>query len=832
MKSTTALRDRSRPAKSRGSALFAVVPVVVLVMAMLMAVVGTVTSTSKSNDKTVSLLDAENAARAVVSLAVEDIWSDFAAVTDVASAQPWDFQLFLTNLGLQDQSDAESPAGTDISARLSLPTDGNGRPTFGGAVVESLTAYRLDDWDSTALVVDVRVAMERGNEGSSETVRHAVQEIFTVEPPEWEGLDFALLATNINCILCHTTLDNVERFYNTDQDQYGTFDQIKLGTIESLHFRSDPDSSIAGSIFVGGDAMEGDGDSITDWSKFNLKSRLFDEEGKLVQDDWGAMTATNLQRPDSDDPSKTPNLFLGEDAHGEDSFLPSSFPPPFPDNGGYDPETGEVLTAQANNRLVDDEEFETTVGGSDGTIAGGRISVLDPSEVVDTFNELSAMRNGMGHAVDGVVAGNVYLHGEKNDPLLLSGEVAVDGDLVISGYVRGSGVIRARGNVYIPADLHYADGSEDGNRTYGAATDGSPNNLSIAAGGNIVVGDFYRPAWGKGSPATGGKDGSFNFVMDEVAIFNRMEWLKTQETLPGKAAKVQTGTKTVMKDEYKTVTVQETVAVYSQVKTGKKIQEPIYKNVTTTTGVPPYQTTTTTKVLTGYKTVDEYVKVQTGTKVVTKTKSVKTGNKIPVVEAVYEWQTPQHANPYFEGDDYIARYYTFDEGKPAPIFNKSGYFDPNTGHWMSDERAAGWDDNKLSYADPSKTSDPYIYDTDGSAQAVVSSLAPSGDWINATQMQKLIDLNLAQRGQKKDPLEINATLYSANSIMGVVGNLGSDHTDGKLHVNGGLVASDIGVLAANGTQINFDGRGADRLSITSDQGLTIRRSASLPRAKM
>jgi hypothetical protein len=90
---------------------------------------------------------------------------------------------------------------------------------------------------------------------------------------------------------------------------------------------------------------------------------------------------------------------------------------------------------------------------------------------------------------------------------------------------------------------------------------------------------------------------------------------------------------------------------------------------------------------------------------------------------------------------------------------------------------------------------------------------------------------LAERPDREDPLEINATLYSANAIMGVVSRDPTDMTDGKLHVNGGIVASDIGLLAPNGTQINYDGRGAERLSITSDQGLTIRRSATLPRPK-
>jgi len=828
--------------RRRGSALFAIAPAIVLIMALLMAVVGSVTSSSQSSEQDYAVLDAESAARAVVSLAIEDVWSDFDAGIDLATAQPWDFQLFLQSQGLPDQTGIDPPVGVDISGRLALPLDAGGRPTFAGAVVEEVTAYRLDSWDSTALVVDATIAIERGRGDSSRTIRHAVQEVFTVAPPDWEGLDYALLATNINCILCHTTIDSADRFYNQDPTLRGEFDGVKLGTIESLHFRADPDSSIAGSIYVGGEAMEGDGDLISDWAKFKLKSREFDAEGKLIEDAWGGLTPTNLQRPDPDDSSVVPNLFLGEEALAE-GFLPTSFPSPFPDNGGYDHETNTVLTEQAHNRIVDDEEFMSTVGGSFGKMSGGKMTVLEKGDKIDNPGRLNVARKGWEDTLEGVVSGNVYLKGEKDNPIVLNGDIAIDGDVVISGYVKGLGTIRARGNVYIPSDLVYADGSQGESRIYGKGADGTPNNLAIAAGGNIMVGDYYRPAWGKGTPATGAKDGSFNFVMDEVAIFNRMEWIKTQPTLPGKAVKTQVGTKVVVKDELQWVQYDAVDPIYTWVNTGKIIKQPIYKDVYTTTGVAPYQVTTKTTIVTGYKDVAETKQVVTGYKNVTKSKQVKTGKKLEVVEPVYAMVAPQYPNELYAGADYRARYYSFNAdykvgngakartGQSFPIFNKGGYFDPVKGHWMSDERAAKWDDTKLSYANPANRKDPFLYNADGSVKAIVSSLSPSQGWIAPAQMQALITLELGERPDRKDPLEVNATLYSANAIMGVVGNLGTDMTDGKLHVNGGLVAADIGLLAPNGTQINFDGRGAERLSITSDQGLTIRRSATLPRPK-
>ena len=68
---------------------------------------------------------------------------------------------------------------------------------------------------------------------------------------------------------------------------------------------------------------------------------------------------------------------------------------------------------------------------------------------------------------------------------------AVSGDVVIEGYFKGSGEIIAGGNLYIAGSIHYPDGVDEfGNRTYGVGADGTENRLTLASGGNIVVGDI------------------------------------------------------------------------------------------------------------------------------------------------------------------------------------------------------------------------------------------------------------------------------------------------------------------------------------------------------
>jgi hypothetical protein len=95
----------------------------------------------------------------------------------------------------------------------------------------------------------------------------------------------------------------------------------------------------------------------------------------------------------------------------------------------------------------------------------------------------------------------------------------------------------ARGNVYVPGNLTYKDAVDNGVRDFGKAADGTENNLGIAAGGNILVGDYLTPKGGSltstASLMTGNSADGFGFVLSEISIFNRREWQKTQATLPG-----------------------------------------------------------------------------------------------------------------------------------------------------------------------------------------------------------------------------------------------------------------------------------------------------------
>ena len=54
--------------------------------------------------------------------------------------------------------------------------------------------------------------------------------------------------------------------------------------------------------------------------------------------------------------------------------------------------------------------------------------------------------------------GNLMLLGSPSDPIVLDGEIAVDGDLLIRGTVKGTGQIFVKGNTYIAGSDPRKDG--------------------------------------------------------------------------------------------------------------------------------------------------------------------------------------------------------------------------------------------------------------------------------------------------------------------------------------------------------------------------------------
>jgi hypothetical protein len=182
--------------------------------------------------------------------------------------------------------------------------------------------------------------------------------------------------------------------------------------------------------------------------------------------------------------------------------------------------------------MVDPAEFQSVAAGASGTLGSGVIYEVQHGDSYAGKLPTSSNSNG----ISGTSANNLIALGTADNPIQISGTVAIDGDLVISGVIKGDGAIIASGNIYVLGDLTYADGSDaNKDRTLGIAADGTTNGLAMAAGGNVIAGDYLTD---NGQIVAGDGTGAFNFTMSELTIFNRAEWTKTQAQLKDASGKL------------------------------------------------------------------------------------------------------------------------------------------------------------------------------------------------------------------------------------------------------------------------------------------------------
>jgi hypothetical protein len=464
----------------------------------------------------------EATATSVAQLAAQDLWNRYVVGNGGTAGDLDDFRAFLASGDLPmalDPGAAETVFGpeSDVSQLIAPSVGDDG---FGGLRVVSATARRRDT--KVATDIEVTVAMATGDVGGAERV--AVRQSFSVGGEEFKGFEYALLSNNVNCIMCHATFDTADRFFNTDASKLSSFDRVKVGTLSTLQIRAhDANSAVFGTIHSRGALMDAEGNPLASLNGTTLTGALLDAAGKIVEDTDASIFADDLTLAVGDPLPQNGQLYLDYPTDKEkmtDGELPVSFPPAIPDLDG--------------DKQVDPAEFELIAESATGTLGGTIVEVATGS----TF-EAALAGGSLTPQVDGTTDGNLVLMGTPDNPIQIDGKIAVDGDVVIFGTVKGEGAIYASGNVYIVGDVTYLDGVDvNGNRTFGIGADGKPNALALAAGGNLIAGDHLSvPQWGAYKenplPVTGDANGAFNFTMNEIAIFNRNEWMKTQTTLPG-----------------------------------------------------------------------------------------------------------------------------------------------------------------------------------------------------------------------------------------------------------------------------------------------------------
>jgi hypothetical protein len=513
---------RHRPAV-RGFTIVAAAAVLTVVGVMALAFLGSLLSSARQTEHHADAMRLQSAGESALLAGVHALWSGYLNANGGTPGNLTSFRTHLDGLGF-------TPGEHDLRALADLPQGGSVAHGIAGANVESLTLERADTAGTTELAFGVGVSSRRGDGLVQRPMQRSFRSVYVVGGGPWQGLNYALLANNVNCIMCHARIDSAARFHNSDPSKHGTFERVRVGTLERLLLRSSIDSTLAGTLYVRGAATHKDGTPITDWSAETLKAFAFDAQGKLLQDGWGDPTLVDLEPAG---PAPHGNLYLNyalDRTAMVDGYLPESFPAPFPDDGGGS-------GAGAGNRVVDAAEFAAATAGFTGSLSGGSIHLAGPG-AIDTASELaSALSTGNRPSLGPATTGSVVLTGTLERPIVLNGDVAIDGDLVLQGTVIGEGTLMVSGNVYIPSDLVYKDGTDaNGDRTFGIASDGTSNTLALAAGGSILVGNmFYSKSSGT---VTGKPTGAYNFVLSEMALFNRGEWMKTQPLLPGSGQRI------------------------------------------------------------------------------------------------------------------------------------------------------------------------------------------------------------------------------------------------------------------------------------------------------
>ena len=448
-----------------------------------------------SVDRYHALKVAEDAAEAGLELATVELWSNFAAKTDIAGANLEAYEKFL---------DRVLSVGTTDLLRAPLEFAGGGQ-------IDSIEVEKIAAGDGLNLLVT--------STAQSNGVQRKLVQQFTIGGGFAEGQDYAILTKNLDCVMCHTKIDNALRVNNKDSEQYGTFDRVKIAAMDRLAFDlSKGQFRLAGSIHSRGEALtsflglkskEYTGDRLKD-----AKGYGFDENGKLLEDKKGRLSESPLEVAGLGDdglPLPGEHLYLDyPEAAGDmtDGVMPTEIPPVVPDSDG--------------DRAISDDEWKEFVSGkTPGGLADGIIHGVPAGEQYEEEGLPTSSNSAEKDlASSGYYDGNLVLVGTESQPIHLKGDIYVNGDVMITGKVEGTGKIVTRNNIYFLGDTTMNDGKE-----YGKTDSGDQNLVGYSAGGSIVMGDFITARYHHPDDIKGKKrNREFNFNQKKDKA-NRLSYL-------------------------------------------------------------------------------------------------------------------------------------------------------------------------------------------------------------------------------------------------------------------------------------------------------------------
>ncbi|HIB53287.1 MAG TPA: hypothetical protein EYO39_00435 [Nitrospirales bacterium] len=464
--------------ESEGVALILVIILMLAIGAALTIVALQGQRVTQTTNFTVNQLGAEEAAKGGIDIAVEQFWGNFWETIGNTTGNLASYRDYLDDL-IAPPPEGDESAPVSLSNGPSAISYDNPIILAGVSRVTGLSVTRRDD--ATGSDLTFRAV------GSSQQRSRTLVQTVRIGGAPFSGFDFAILANNITCILCHTEIDSVERFNNTDSDNYNTYDRVKIAALESLMVRTGSGSwgaetNVAGTTYTRGQIYD---NHQSELSPAQVEATTFDSypfadpKGTIEENSSGNMFSPTSLVAGAEDAEgnleQLANLYMNyptDSADMTDGDLPNSFPPPFPDDNG--------------NRFVDDSEFAPFMSGASGSVTGGVIVGVPPGQ---TYSGNALPTSSTGDVLDaGNYTGNVILVGTEDNPIILNGEIAIDGDLMISGVVQGTGELQVRGNTYVMGDVTYADA--DGEYGQFSNNPEDQNLLGISSGGSIMIGDY------------------------------------------------------------------------------------------------------------------------------------------------------------------------------------------------------------------------------------------------------------------------------------------------------------------------------------------------------
>ena len=481
--------SETRRSGQEGVALLLVILATIILLGAVALVVYRVVDAKRFTDVAVNRVMLDEACKAGIDYGIEQIWGAYLDGHDGAAGNLATYREFIDGLvpnnedlngnGTYDRDEGESDAnanGTfEVNSPLPLIAEQNAIP-LGNEGAEIVTVLMMRTDDLTGCNMTIRATASVGD------MSRSVEQTLRVSGAPFDGFEYAVLANNINCILCHAEFHALDLEYNADPNEYDNFERIKIAALESMLLRpSEAASNVAGTVYTRGTVTDQSGSELSAASlaTSTFKGYAFDDvTGNLEQSGAGAMGITNLVQAELDasgHPLPLANLYKNypsDPAAMKDGSLPTSFPAPYADVN--------------ENRIVDDWEFAPILNTAQGGISGGIAYGVPDGESFAATSLPSVSNEALADLGDGTYAGNLILVGTAANPIVLNGTVVVDGDLVLAGKIKGSGKLMVRRNTYVVGDVTYADAPGE----FGMSEDGGENAMALVSGGSILMGDY------------------------------------------------------------------------------------------------------------------------------------------------------------------------------------------------------------------------------------------------------------------------------------------------------------------------------------------------------